>query len=383
MTEKLYYNDSLLAEFTARVQSCTQQEKGWQVVLDRTAFYPEGGGQPADKGFLGDAAVLDVREKNGEVVHFTDKPLLLGEEVNGKVDEGFRLDMMQQHTGEHIVSGIIHQLYGYDNVGFHIGAEIVTIDLNGELTLEQLLEVENRANQAVYRNLPVQVLYPSQEELDALEYRSKKALTGQVRIVTVPGFDTCACCGTHLPTTGPVGIIKLVSAQKYKGGTRVTMLCGGRALRDYQKKNASVLTISALTSSKPYEVTGAVERIQKEGEALARRLAETQKKLFAGQVSQLESAPLHCMFEEGLAPGELRQLCSLLCEKGELAAVFSGSDEEGYKYALGSAGRDVRSLGKAFNQVLQGRGGGSKELVQGTCAASRREIEEFLSNLSE
>lgn len=381
MTEKLYYYDSMLTEFTAVVQSCEETEKGWQTVLDRTAFYPEGGGQPADKGTLGGANVLDVREKNGEVIHLVDKPLTQGEAVTGQIDQAHRLDLMQQHTGEHIVSGIIHQLYGYDNVGFHIGSETVTIDLNGELTQENLLEVENRANEAVFQNLAVQVQYPDKEQLDALEYRSKKALTGQVRIVSVPGYDTCACCGTHFPMTGQVGLIKLVSAQKYKGGTRVTMLCGGRALKDYQQKNTSVLSISALTSAKSYEIIQAVERIQKEGEELRQKLADVRSQLFAGKVAELENAPFHCLFEQDLAPAEVRQLCLQLCSKGEVAAVFSGNDAQGYKYAVGSNVQDIRPLGKELNSGLNGRGGGSKELIQGSCTASREEIEAFWSKI--
>ncbi|MBR5485815.1 MAG: alanyl-tRNA editing protein [Oscillospiraceae bacterium] len=381
MAEKLFYNDSLMTDFTAVVKSCVQTENGWQVTLDRTAFYPEGGGQPADKGTLGGKNVLDVREKEGEVIHLIDGELELGAQVQGCVDGEYRFDLMQQHTGEHIVSGIINELYGWDNVGFHMGSEFVTIDLNGELTAEQLKEVEKRANEAVYKNLPVEVLYPTADELKAMNYRSKKELSGQVRIVRIAGYDMCACCGTHLPTTGMTGAIKLISSQKYKGGTRVAMLCGRRAMQDYGTKNESVAAISALTSTKPYEVVQAVERLLAEQEQLKQKLAAARKQIFAALVEKTESAQVVWLFEDDLTPGDLNQLCQLLCKKGVIAAALSGSDDSGYKYAIGSSEADVRAIGKEFNAALSGRGGGQKAMVQGSCTASRSQIEDFLNGI--
>ena len=244
MTDKLYEEDAYLREFEAEVTGCVPAEGGWLVTLDRTAFYPEGGGQPADTGTLGGARVLDVHEQEGEILHTTDAPLPVGDRTAGAIDWEARFSRMQQHTGEHIVSGVIHRLFGLDNVGFHMGRDAVTIDLNGELTADDLTRVERLANEAVWENLPVGVEYPAPEALAALDYRSKKELTGRVRIVTVPGSDVCACCGTHVRRTGEIGVIKLLTSQRYKGGVRVWLLCGDRALTDYNEKNAQAYAVS-------------------------------------------------------------------------------------------------------------------------------------------
>ena len=238
-TEKLFYNDSHLSKFTAMVLECEPYEKKegcYAVELDRTAFFPEGGGQYADTGKLKDAKVSDVREKNGRILHITDQPFEAGEIVEGKIDWETRFMKMQQHTGEHIVSGIVHARYGFNNVGFHLGTEDCTMDFDGEISKEALQEIELEANRAVWKNLTIEVSYPSKEELEELDYRSKIEIEGQVRIVSVPGYDICACCAPHVERTGEIGMIKLVNMQRYKGGVRVTMLCGSRALTDYEKK---------------------------------------------------------------------------------------------------------------------------------------------------
>ena len=235
-TEKLFYNNSHQKSFEATVLSCQKKEKYYEIVLDQTAFFPEGGGQYADTGYLGDAKVLDVQEQDGQILHRTDRELPVGEKVTGQLDWELRFMKMQQHTGEHIVSGIVHERYGYENVGFHLGNEDCTMDFNGEIPVEDLQEIEFRANQAVWENLKIQILYPSKEEEKEMTYRSKIEITGQVRVVIVPGYDACACCAPHVDFTGEIGLIKLVGMQRYKGGVRVTMLCGGRAMADYALK---------------------------------------------------------------------------------------------------------------------------------------------------
>ena len=230
MTEKLYYNDPFCKTFTATILSCTREKSGYAVTLDRTAFYPEGGGQPADHGVLGGASVTDTREKDGEILHFCDRPLPVGEAVEGEIDWSRRFDFMQQHSGEHIVSGILCGKFHCDNVGFHIGHDLVTIDFNARLTPEDVLEVERLANRYVWEDHPIDISFPSPDQLEALDYRSKKALTGQVRIVAWPGADCCACCGTHVRSSGQVGMIKLVSCQNFREGVRIELAAGGRAL---------------------------------------------------------------------------------------------------------------------------------------------------------
>ncbi|HEX3040209.1 MAG TPA: alanyl-tRNA editing protein, partial [Caproiciproducens sp.] len=253
-TEKLFYEDSYLRTFTAKVLECSKQDEHYAVVLNRTAFFPEGGGQPADIGVLNTVNVLDVQEHEGKIVHTTDRPLPVGMSVTGGINWPHRFDLMQQHSGEHIVSGIVHRLFGLENVGFHMGAKAVTVDFNGEISEDGLVLVESLSNTAIYRNLPIFAEYPSPEKLDSLEYRCKKELSGKIRIVTVPEYDVCACCGTHVARTGEVGAIKLLSSQRYKGGTRVTLMIGGRALADYNEKAQSVNAVSVLLSAKPEEI---------------------------------------------------------------------------------------------------------------------------------
>ncbi|MEG2038628.1 MAG: alanine--tRNA ligase-related protein [Oscillospiraceae bacterium] len=380
MTEKLFYEDSTNCSFTAQVVRCEPQGKNYITVLNKTAFYPEGGGQPADKGILGGFEVLDVREKNGEIQHLLAEKLEINSIVSGEVNQKYRFSNCQQHTGEHIVSGIIDRLYGYDNVGFHMGSEVTTIDLNGELTAENLAEVEALANKAVYSNIPVIVDYPNAEQLAEMQYRSKKELTGSVRIVSIAGYDTCACCGTHTLTTGQIGTIKLLTSQKYKGGTRVSMLCGMDAMKDYTDKNNSVYTISAMLSAKVGEIVPAVQRLLTETETLKQQLAEIKiKQLTKIANEQPTGQQSIILFVSEFSPNELRQLCLLLCEKTELAAVLCGDDTQGYKYAVGSKIQDVRALSKELNTVLNGKGGGSKELTQGSFMASKTEIQEAIN----
>lgn len=246
MTDKLYYESSHRRDFEAQVISCEPEGEGYKVVLDKTVFFPEGGGQYADTGILGGVHVLDAQEKDGIIYHYTDGALTPGEIVKGEIDWEKRFESMQQHSGEHIISGIVHGRFGYNNVGFHLGADYCTMDFDGPITKEQLKEIEEEANRIVYKNLNIEILYPTKEELKDLTYRSKIEIEGQVRIVNIPGVDVCACCAPHVDRTGEIGNIKLVDMVSYKGGERITMLSGSRALTDHQQKEESVKKISAL-----------------------------------------------------------------------------------------------------------------------------------------
>ncbi|MEG1774374.1 MAG: alanyl-tRNA editing protein, partial [Oscillospiraceae bacterium] len=347
-TEKLFRADAYCVGFEGVVLGCEARGDRWIAVLDRTAFYPEGGGQPADRGTLGGASVLDVHEKNGCIEHTLDRPLALGERVRGELDWPLRFSRMQHHTGEHIVSGLVHRLYRLDNVGFHMGEAMVTVDFNGPLSAGQLEQIELLANRAVFANLAVEERYPDAEALAALEYRSKKELVGEVRIVSVPGADVCACCGTHVARTGEIGCIKLLSPQSYKGGIRVGILCGERALLDYRAKDHSVATVAAMLSTKQSETIEAVERLARENEALHRRLSEARAKLFSARCAALGAGDGGiCLIEEELAPVELRKFAVLLSERrGGVCAVFSGADGNGYQYALAARTLDLRAFSK-------------------------------------
>ena len=262
--EPLYYQTPYVKEFDAIVTACRPAKHGFEVELSQTGFYPEGGGQPSDTGRIGEVHVTHVEEKHGVVVHETDAPLEVGSTVHAAIDWEQRFSNMQQHTGEHIISGLIHAAYGYDNVGFHMGHDEVTVDLNGPLNWEQLKEIEKKANAVVWANLPVQVTYPDEEELKTIDYRSKKELTGQVRIVEIPGADICACCGTHVDYTGEIGVIKVLSLMNYKGGVRFSVLCGDRALENFEAKTEQMQTISNLLSAKPEKAAEAVSHLKEE-----------------------------------------------------------------------------------------------------------------------
>lgn len=380
MTEKLFYQDSHRSTFTAIVQEVRPSGNGYEIILDRTAFFPEGGGQSSDTGSLGGVSVSDVQEIDGKIIHYTDGPLVEGTEVEGCIDWTERFSKMQQHTGEHIVSGLIHKIYGYHNVGFHLGTDSVTLDFNGVVPKEKLHEIEQLANEAVAKNLPVQVLYPTDEELSKISYRSKIEIEGQVRIVVIDGYDVCACCAPHVKQTGEIGLIKLVGMQNYKGGVRISMLCGFRALEDYYQKEKNNREIAVMLSAKEYETAVEVERLQEELAMKKAKIAELERKFLEQKVETLDiSGEIVCLFEE-TDPVMTRELVNLLLKKGaKMAAVFSGNEREGYRYVLGSRSLDVRENGKLLNEAFHGRGGGKPEMVQGTVQGKREEIEVFLN----
>lgn len=380
MTEKLFYQDSHRSTFTAIVQEVRPSGNGYEIILDRTAFFPEGGGQSSDTGSLGGVSVSDVQEIDGKIIHYTDGPLVEGTEVEGCIDWTERFSKMQQHTGEHIVSGLIHKIYGYHNVGFHLGTDSVTLDFNGVVPKEKLHEIEQLANEAVAKNLPVQVLYPTDEELSKISYRSKIEIEGQVRIVVIDGYDVCACCAPHVKQTGEIGLIKLVGMQNYKGGVRISMLCGFRALEDYYQKEKNNREIAVMLSAKEYETAVEVERLQEELAMKKAKIAELEQKFLEQKVETLDvSGEIVCLFEE-TDPVMTRELVNLLLKKGaKMAAVFSGNEREGYRYVLGSRSLDVREHGKLLNEAFHGRGGGKPEMVQGTVQGKREEIEAFLN----
>lgn len=380
MTEKLFYEDSYMTEFTAHVQNCSPKEGKFEVVLDRTAFFPEGGGQYADTGWLGGARVLDVHERDGIIYHLTEDAIPANTDITGRIDWDICFMKMQQHTGEHIVSGLVHERFGYDNVGFHLGSEDCTMDFNGEITKEALRELEWEANKAAVQNLMVQVTYPSREELEGLEYRSKIEIEGQVRIVTIPGYDVCACCAPHVNRTGEIGMIKLTNVQRYKGGARVTMLCGFRALLDYRQKEGHVRSISALLSAKENEVAEATERLKEEHAKLKAKLAENQKQILRYRAKEvLGDEDFVCLFEESLEGDSPRILMNLVLGEGKKGcAVFLKTGESEYRYVIGSESIDVRPFAKGLNEAFSGRGGGKPEMVQGSLKGREEDVRAWI-----
>ena len=378
---KLYYDSAYIKEFEAQVLSCQEGKKGWEITLSATAFYPEGGGQPADTGLLGNVRVTDVHEKDGQVVHYTDGPLPVGEMVRGVIDWDRRFQHMQEHSGEHLVSGLIHQRFGYDNVGFHMGTDEVTIDFNGTLEWADLMAIEEKANGMIWENLEISAVYPEKDELDAMEYRSKKELTGAVRIVSIPGGDVCACCGTHVERTGEIGLVKFLSMIHYKGGVRISLLCGKRAVEDYERKRDQVQKISVLLSARPGEIARAVEKLKDEEAKLQEKLVAAYDKLIASEVRDIKEGDGDIfILEPDFEAIQLRHLVNRLLEekKGRTVLALGGAAEGSFLYVLGSRDGDMRRLSRELNGLLNGRGGGSAQMAQGTFFATKDQLQAIL-----
>lgn len=379
-TERLFDQDSYLKEFQATVLDCEKEEESWRVVLDRTAFFPEGGGQSGDCGVLGTIEVTGTIEKDGIIYHLVKEPLQVGQAVEGKIDFSTRFDKMQQHTGEHIVSGIVSSLYGYHNVGFHLGDEVTTFDFDGELSKEQVLDLENRVNEVVFANVPVVVTYPEHEKLSTLEYRSKIEIEGQVRLVTIEGIDVCACCAPHVKRTGEVGIVKIISCERHRGGCRLTILCGRRALKEYQRKQEISGRISAALSAKPEQIDEAVERLKEQNQKLREQLNQVQTRYLQEKLQGItKETACVCTFEENLDSIAVRNFVNAAMEKCDgICGAFLGNDEQGYHYILGSRSQDVREAAKKLNESFNGKGGGKPQMVQGSLMGQETEIRKVL-----
>lgn len=388
-TRKLYDENSMTREFTAAVISCEElgepRDDGakYAVTLSATAFFPEGGGQTSDTGNLGSAVCSDVQERDGEILHYVDKALKPGSAVRGVLHWEERFRKMQNHTGEHLVSGIVHSQFGYDNVGFHLGTDGVTVDFNGVLTDEELRFVEYVANRAVGMNVAVTAGYPSARELADMDYRSKLDLTENVRIVTIEGFDRCACCAPHVTQTGAVGGVKILDSENWKGGVRVKMLCGLDAFDDYRGRLENTMLISNLLSCKQMECASAVGRMLTAEKNAREETARLKKALLDCKIAALKpSEDALVLFENDLdAPG-VRALINEAVKLVPLCAVFCGGDENGWRYTVGSKSVALRAFAKELNAGLDGRGGGSDEMISGTVKCEKERIEAFFHKKS-
>lgn len=378
ITEKFFENKPYLKDFDAKVLSCEAAKNGYTVILDRTAFYPEGGGQPCDLGTLGGARVLDVHARDGAILHTVDAPL--SGTVHGTIDWDRRFDLMQQHSGEHLISGTAHRLYGVENVGFHMGADLITIDFDKVVTMEELAVVEAQVNAAIWANLETKITYYDSEAACPIDYRSKKAIEGRLRLVEFPGVDICACCGTHVARTGEIGLVKLLSVVKFHQGVRIELVCGKRAYDYLAAVTAQNRTVSGLLSAKPLETARAVERTLAELNQIKQEKAQWEGRCFQATAATLQGAGDVLLFEDGLGPDSLRRLCvEVMAVCGGRCGVFSGTDAEGYAYAVGLENGDLRAFVKDMNAALNGRGGGKPNFAQGRVSATRSEIETVFS----
>lgn len=391
MTEKIFDTDSHVHDFTAVVTACTREEDRFAVELDRTAFFPGGGGQKADRGVLkvnGETIpVLEMAEKEDHVFHYIGKELPIGTRVEGSIDWEMRFTNMQQHSGEHLLSGIAYAWKGAHNVGFHMADTFTTVDFDVPFTQEELDKLELEANWVVYENQPVSVFYPSKEELSHLSYRSKKELTGAVRLVKVGDSDLCACCAPHVRKTGEIGLIKIVHWENYKGGVRLTILCGQRAFRDYQKKDRFLSDLAQQMSTSGEKLGHALEKEKKELEEvkarnvlLCRQAARTKAASLVSQAAVsggsigfietlLDQTSLRAMLTD--VAQAVNGTVAVLCPRQTGIALDS---PQAYLYILTSAHEDVRPKADLLKQRFQARGGGSSQMAQGSVQAGAGEI---------
>ena len=381
-TVKLFYENAFTRAFDAAVLSCEARADGWAVALDRTAFNPEGGGQAGDTGVLGPVRVTDTHEKGGVILHYTDGPLAHGTAVHGELDWAERFRKMQNHSGEHIVSGLVHGRYGYDNVGFHLGDDGCTLDFSGELTREELDGIERAANEVVWKNVPVTARFPAPEELRSMDYRSKLDLTENVRIVTVEGVDVCACCAPHVERTGQIGVIKLLDFMRHRGGVRVWLKAGSDALRDFDARYRDTAALSALLNVPQGDIVPAAEKLLSSRDELKFQLTALRRQAIEARAAAIQPTDGSLLlFAEG-EDADLRVLVNAGMEKcGGVCAVFSGEDGA-YRFVMGSRSRDMRAFAKDIREPLAARGGGQERMISGRSAADRTTLEAFFAALT-
>ncbi len=378
-TKKLYDIDSFQSEFSADVLECEKCENGYNIVLSATAFFPEGGGQAGDRGFIDGVSVLDTQINDDIIYHLCEEPIEVGKTVKAKLDFSRRFAFMQNHSGEHVISGIINRLYGFDNVGFHLGEDFATLDFNGLFTPEQLSTIEQKANQKVWDNLSIKAYYPKEEELRSLSYRSKKEIDGDIRIVEIEATDICACCAPHVKSTGQIGLIKFFGSEKMRGGTRIYMKCGAFALEDCRKKYNSVSAISNLLSSAADDIVSAVENLLSKNETLDAQISQLKQEIIDSKLKQITQDD-NCVFLEGLEMKQIQETADSLHKTyGGTRAVFS-KNGEAYTFAICGAEDEVKSVFERFKSEFSVRGGGRGTMVQGSVEALENDIKLFFKS---
>lgn len=389
-TIKLYDNDAYQTEFEAVVVSCKEtvfgkgQEKqtAYEIILNQTCFFPEEGGQTPDKGTLGTAEVLDVQiQKDNTIIHVVTSLLEINEIITGKINWQHRFFNMQQHSGEHLFSGLVYKYFGYQNVGFHLSNQIVTMDFDGVLTSEQVEALEWKVNEAITANVEIKTGYPTREELAQLEYRSKKELDGDIRIVEILGYDVCACCAPHVHRTGEIGIFKIQSVQSYKGGVRISFLCGFRALEEYRKKSKIITELSAILTTNQEMLAENVAKLKAQTQNLKMQLGNAKQLLMEQKIEQIPMEQKDVfLFETELETPVMRNVVNKLVENHDgICGIFVGNDNESYNYIIGSKYTDCREVAKILREKLNARGGGSALMIQGSVSEKRENIENILN----
>ncbi len=404
---RLYETDSYIRELRTLVTASGTDDKGrYYAELEDTLFFPEEGGQNADTGvlsFAGPDGDKSVRVLGGiisgrntcssvsdsdeiRIRYIVSEPVPQGTQVLCKLDWDIRFDRMQNHSGEHILSGIMHSEFGVDNVGFHLSDDgPVTLDFNRQLSCEDVIRAQNEANMAIYANLPVGVTFPAKEELKDLDYRSKIDIDGQIRLVTIGDeertVDVCACCAPHVAHTGEIGILKVLSVVNWKGGIRVSILCGRRALEYINREHDILAETARSMSTETVNVPEFVDSYRKEITDLKSELASVMEKALLEKVNSMADDPsgLHLIITGDDIPAPvMKNVYNALTEKFDgFVGVFAGDDETGYRYNSGSRDRDSRELAALMRDKLSAKGGGSAEMIQGKVQASQKAIKEL------
>ncbi len=373
-TGKIYYEDAYRVSFSAKVLSV----EGKDVVLDETAFFPEEGGQSPDRGSLSGTPVADVQIKDGYIHHIlAEEPTFAeGDTVSGEIDWEHRFSNMQQHSGEHLFSGVVCGTYGYDNVGFHLSDSEVTLDFSGSLTMEEALMAEKKVNEAIAANIPSEICFLTGADIENATYRSKLALAGPVRVVSFPGIDACACCAPHVKRTGEIGLLKVVSVMKWRTGVRVSILCGSRAMELFDREHESLTRTARFLTTSADEVYNMTVKARKENENLRAALKKAVSEVMRLKVEAVPEGDGNvCLFEENLDGAAMREAVNaLVMKRGGFSGVFSGSDGAGWNFVIGTQNGDARVMCAALRDGFGARGGGRPEMVQGSVKASQKEI---------
>ena len=384
-TLRLYDTDAYATEFDAIVLSCEKvtdkKHTTYAVILNQTLFFPEEGGQSPDKGTLNESNVLDVQINKDIITHYTDAPLSIGDKVHGVINWQHRFFNMQQHSGEHIFSGIVHERFGFDNVGFHLSDQIVTMEFNGVLSQEDIDEVEWSVNEVISKNIEILISFPSKEELESMSYRSKIEIEGQVRIVTIPGYDVCACCAPHVKRTGEIGMLKVMNMQNYKGGVRISILCGFRALAAFREKNHIVADLMGVLTTGQDKLVDTVSKMKTSNQDLNYQLGVTKQKLLEQKLKDIPDDQTNVLlFESDIDAPVMRNVINQLVETHPgICGVFSGNEENGYSFIIGSKEIDCRTIATTLREKLGARGGGSEQMIQGSVRATAEEISTLLN----
>lgn len=379
-TIKLYDENAYATEFEAKVLACEEAQDGYRVILDQTLFFPEEGGQTPDKGTINGNAVIDVQIKDDVITHFVAQPLEIGSVVKGCIDWQHRFFNMQQHSGEHLFSGLAHRKYGLKNVGFHLSNQIVTMDFDKALSDEQLKEMEWEINQAIVANVEIKTGYPSKEELEALEYRSKIEIDGAVRIVEIPGYDVCACCAPHVHRTGEIGMFKIQSVQNYKGGMRISFLCGFRALEEYRRKSEIISELSGILTTNQENLADHVSKLKTQVQSLKTQLSNAKQDLMESKLAEIPAEQKDViLFERDLDTPVMRNVVNKLMEAHDgVCGIFVGTDADGYNFIVGSKTVDCREVATMLREKFDARGGGKPQMIQGSLAANADAIKNAL-----